>query len=288
MSAPTLPIENPVRFRFVGKSKPLILAPTFVDESGPHEFFLDSGATRSMLSQELASRLGIEHQSLDDAVGAGGSRQLGFVTIKSLRVGSAAQDAPTLGISNDLAAMGDALNVRVDGLTGFDFLRNFRMTIDYQQQSLAFFSNLQNGENGPPSSDAVGFELTPKEPLMLVETYVNDRGPFQFVVDTGAGQTVIAQDLIERIGIAIQDRKAGMGIGGSFELARATVDSVRLADIVVYSLPVITGPFLDAVGTSMGAKVDGIIGNDFLRKFPKVTICGIERRIFFDRVQPSV
>lgn len=281
------PIENAVRFRLVGKSNPLILVPVFADESGPHEFLLDSGATRSMLSQELASRLGIEQQSLDDAVGAGGSRQLGFVTIKSLRVGPAAQDGLTLGIAQDLAAIGDALNVRVDGLIGFDFIKNFRMTIDYQQQIIVFYSNVQNGGNHPPC-DAVGFELTPKEPLMLVATYVNNRGPFQFVVDTGAGKSVIAQDLIERIGIAIQDRKAGMGFGGNFELARATLDSVRLSDIVVCSLPVITGPFLDAVGSSVGAKVDGVIGNDFLRKFPKVTICGIEGCIFFDKVHPSL
>jgi len=288
MSATMPPIENPVRFQLVGKSNPLILVPAFVDESGPHEFLLDSGATRSMLSQELASRLGIEQQSLDDAFGAGGSRQLGFVTIKSLRVGPAAQEGLTLGIADDLAAIGDALNVRVDGLIGFDFINNFRMTIDYRQQIIVFYSNLQNGGNHLPSSDAVRFELTPKEPLMLVATYINDRGPFQFVVDTAAGKSVIAQDLIERIGIAVQDRKAGMGFGGNFELARARLDSVRLSDIVVRSLPVITGPFLDAISSSVGAKVDGVIGNDFLRKFPKVTISATEGYIVFDKGQPSV
>jgi len=288
MSATMPPIENAVRFQLVGKSNPLILVPAFADESGPHEFLLDSGATRSMLSQELASRLGIEQQSLDDAFGAGGSRQLGFVAIKSLRVGPAAQEGLTLGIADDLAAIGDALNVRVDGLIGFDFISNFRMTIDYRQQIIVFYSNLQNGGNHLRSSDAVRFELTPKEPLMLVATYINDRGPFQFVVDTAAGKSVIAQDLIERIGIAVQDRKAGMGFGGNFELARARLDSVRLSDIVVRSLPVITGPFLDAISSSVGAKVDGVIGNDFLRKFPKVTISAIEGYIVFDKGQPSV
>ena len=275
MSA-TPPIENTVRFRLVGKSNPLILLPAFADEGGPHEFLLDSGATQSMLSQELACRLGIEQQSLADALGAGGSRQLAFVTIKSLRVGPAVRGGFTLGIADDLGAIGDALNVRGDGLIGFDFIKNFRMTIDYQQQNIAFYSNLRDGGNHLPFLDAVGFELTPKEPLMLVATYINDRGPFQFVVDTAAGKTVIAQDLIERIGIAVQNRKAGMGFGGNFELARATLESVRLSDIVVCSLPVIAVPFLGAVGSSVGAKVDGIIGNDFLRKFPKVTICGIE------------
>lgn len=288
MSATMPQIENAVRFRLVGKSNPLILVPAFADESGPHEFLLDSGATRSMLSQELASKLGIEQQSRDDAFGAGGSRQLGFATIKSLRVGPAAQEGLTLGIADDLAAIGDALKVRVDGLIGFDFIKNFHMTIDYHQQIIVFYSNLQNEGNHLPSLDAVGFELAPKEPVMLVATYVNDRGPFQFAIDTAAGKTVIAQDLIERIGIAIEDRKAGMGFGGNFELARATLDSVRLSDIVVRSLPVITGPFLDAIGSIVGAKVDGIVGNDFLRKFPKVTICGIERCIIFDKGQPSV
>jgi len=241
-----------------------------------------------MLSQELASRLGIEQQAMGDAFGAGGSRQLGFVTIKSLRVGPAEQEDITVGIVDDLAAIGDALNVRVDGLLGFDFIKNFRMKIDYQQQIIVFYSNLQNGGSPLPSLDGVGFELTPKEPLMIVATYINDRGPFQFVVDTGAGKTVIAQDLIERIGIAVQERKAGMGIGGNFELARATLDSVRLSNIIVCALPVNTGSYLDAIGSSVGAIVDGIIGNDFLRKFPTVTICGIERCIVFDKVQPSV
>jgi predicted aspartyl protease len=281
-------IEYAVRFRLVGMSNPLILVPAYADESGPHEFLLDSGATRSMLSQELASRLEIEQQSQDDVLGAGGSRQLGLVTIKSLRVGPAAQEGLTLGIAHDLAAIGDALKVRVDGLIGFDFIKNFRMTIDYRRQIIVFYSNLQNGGNHLPSLDAVGFELAPKEPVMLVATYVNDRGPFQFAIDTAAGKTVIAQDLIERIGIAVEDQKAGIGFGGNFELARATLDSVRLSDIVVRSLPVITGPFLDAIGSIVGAKVDGIVGNDFLRKFPKVTICGIERCIIFDKVEPSV
>jgi len=288
MGATMPPIENAVGFRLVGKSNPLILVPAFADESGPHEFLLDSGATRSMLSQELASKLGIEHQSLDGAFGAGGSRQLGFVAMKSLRVGPAAQEGLTLGIADDLAAIGDALKVRVDGLIGFDFIKNFRMTIDYQQQIIIFYSNSQNGWNLLPSLDAVGFELTPKEPLMLVAAYINDRGPFQFVVDTAAGKTVIARDLVERIGIAVEDRRAGLGFGGNFELARATLESVRLCDIVVCSLPVITGPFLDAIGQSVGAKVDGVIGNDFLRKFPKVTICGIEGCLIFDKSQPSV
>lgn len=238
-----------------------------------------------MLSQELASRLGIEQQSLEDAFGASGSRQLGFVTIKSLRMGPAAQEGPTLGIA-DLAAFGDALKVRVDGLIGFDFIKNFRMTIDYQQQIIVFYSDLQNVGNNLPSLDVVRFELSPKDPLMLVATYINDRGPFQFVVDTAASKTVIAQDLIDRIGIAIEDRKAGMGFGGNFELARATLDSVRLSDIVVCSLPVITGPFLAAMGSIVGAKVEGIIGNDFLRKFPRVTICGTEGYIIFDKLQP--
>ena len=288
MSAPTPPIENTVRFRLVGKSNPLIVVPAFADESGPHEFLLDSGATRSMLSQELACSLGVEQQSLDDAFGAGGRRQLGFVTIKSLRVGPAAQEGLMLGIADDLAAIGNALKVRVAGLIGFDFIKNFRMTIDYQQQIINFYSSRQNGGNLLPSADAVGFELTPQNPLMLVATYINDRGPFQFVVDTAAGKTVIAQDLIERIGIAVEDRKAGLGFGGNFELARATLESVRLSDVVVCSLPVITGPFLDTIGSSVGAKVDGVIGNDFLRKFPKVTICGIEGCIIFDKAQPSV
>jgi hypothetical protein len=44
-------------------------------------------------------------------------------------VGPAAQEGLTLGIADDLAAIGEALNVRVDGLIGFDFIKDFRMTI---------------------------------------------------------------------------------------------------------------------------------------------------------------
>src|SRR5437867_1631500 len=58
MTTATLsPKSAKVKFRLAGGAQPLILLPVRVNERGPFEFILDTGAGTSLVSSELAREL---------------------------------------------------------------------------------------------------------------------------------------------------------------------------------------------------------------------------------------
>jgi predicted aspartyl protease len=52
-------MSREVTFKLAGAHAPLILVPTFVNGQGPYDFVLDTGASATLLSPELAERLGL-------------------------------------------------------------------------------------------------------------------------------------------------------------------------------------------------------------------------------------
>ena len=103
-----------VKFRLAGGAQPLPLLPVRVNERGPYEFILDTGAGTSVLTPELAHSLGIKRT---------GSRQ-----------GHTAG-----GPVNMLAMLSGVVDRRLDGIIGYNFLRHFRVAIDYPNEWFSLF-----------------------------------------------------------------------------------------------------------------------------------------------------
>ena len=56
----------------------------------------------------------------------------------------------------------------------------------------------------PTKSATVHFRLAGgAQPLILVPVEVNDHGPFEFILDTGAGTSLIATELAEKLKVKI-------------------------------------------------------------------------------------
>jgi hypothetical protein len=51
------------------------------------------------------------------------------------------------------------------------------------------------------------------QPLILVPTSVNGRGPFDFILDTGAGTSLVSLDLARQLGVATEQVKEGTSAG---------------------------------------------------------------------------
>ena len=66
------------------------------------------------------------------------------------------------------------------------------------------------------------------QPLILVPTSVNGRGPFDFILDTGAGTSLVSLDLARQQGIPTEQMKEGTGAGGKVRLALGTVESLAV------------------------------------------------------------
>jgi len=92
---------------------------------------------------------------------------------------------------------------------------------------------------------------------MTVSVYVNDQGPFQFVVDTGANRTVLSSALAARLALPMGDRVTLHDIAGVGGVETAHVARLRVGKRQVDN---IVAPLLSA--RDMGA--DGILGIDGL------------------------
>lgn len=100
---------------------------------------------------------------------------------------------------------------------------------------------------------------------MSVQVMVGGKGPFAFLVDTGAERTVIARELAERLGLTEGAKLRLATIGGS-----ATVPSYRVAALQMAKLHLASVEAPAFFGRHLGAA--GLIGVDMLE----------ERRILID------
>lgn len=101
-----------------------------VNEAGPYRFLLDTGTSRSIVSDVLARQLAAPTVAKSDVVTNAGSEVRLVVRLTSLAVASARVNdvlAPVLPES-DLAQIGPG----VRGVLGQDFLSAFNYTLDYR------------------------------------------------------------------------------------------------------------------------------------------------------------
>ncbi len=131
---------EPVPFTFAKPDKPLIILETMVNDKGPYRFVLDTGAGGTILSPALSKEIGIEPAKQDKtskATGAGGDVQICLGKVKSLRIGQARVEGLDVAVM-DLAGISKAIETDLDGIVGYNFLKRFRVTIDYRGQTVTF------------------------------------------------------------------------------------------------------------------------------------------------------
>jgi hypothetical protein len=112
---------------------PEILVRVRINGLGPYTFFIDTGATVSILSSTVARRLHLSPSAVVHGVGAGGAFSTRAARV-AITVGSLSQDDVMVSIfdvSQIEAAVGP-----VDGALGYNFLRAYRVTIDFPGRRL--------------------------------------------------------------------------------------------------------------------------------------------------------
>jgi len=223
----------------------------------------------------------------EQAFGVGGAFQMPSTVVRKIQVGPACQENSRVFISNDLEQIGAAAKSKIDGLIGFDFIRHYKMTIDYPGNRLCFGTSLGRCHNAISSTASTPFTITPVEALILLPATVNGHGPFQFVLDTAAGRTVVAPELVEQCGIQLDREVIGAGAGGQLTTRRVNLESLSVGDATIRKLTAIVGQFLDPIAAAVGAQVHGILGNDVLSRF-MVTIDCLELRLVLDSVHESI
>jgi predicted aspartyl protease len=115
-----------VVFDYAGGTS-LIVVPVMINEHGPYKFLLDTGATKTILSKDVAESLGLPGGKLQRLLSAGGDLLVTIRTLNTLRLGGTRAENVEIAVGN-LSLM---KTLHVEGLLGGDYLRLFKISIDY-------------------------------------------------------------------------------------------------------------------------------------------------------------
>ncbi|HKQ99401.1 MAG TPA: aspartyl protease family protein [Pyrinomonadaceae bacterium] len=276
-------MNTEVKFRLAGGAQPLILVPASVNESEPHEFILDTGAGISLLTPELAERFGVAATDSKEAMGVGGKVTISLGVARLLEVGESRVENIQVAITDELHRIGAVIGARVEGNIGYNFLKEFSLTIDYQSSTLSL-TRVSKEASGAGAAAAgmratataaraeLKFKLAhPSKPLILLPVFIDGGGPYIFATDTGASSTVVSPELAEMLGIHRTDIPEVTGAGGAMQASTGVLRSLGVGDALVENLPVVIVPSLGMISQAVGTKLDGIIGYNFLKEF-RVTI----------------
>lgn len=264
-------MQTEVNFRLAGNAQPLILVPASVNGDGPHEFILDTGAGVSLLTPEFAEHVGVTQTGSKEGMGAAGKITVALGVVESLAVGQAAAENVQVAITSELHRIGAAIGAKVDGNIGYTYLKDFRLTLDYQKLTLQLTQSEQESNGKQPRAE-LKFKLAhPAKPLILVPALVNDEGPYIFALDTGASTTVLSSEVAQISGVNLTRIPNITGAGGTMQSSTGALRSLAVGNARLENLQVVTGDFLTMLSQIVTTKLDGIIGYNFLKEF-KVTI----------------
>src|SRR5438270_9928810 len=215
-------------FRLAGGAQPLILLPVSVNERGPFDFILDTGAGTSLISSELASELQVKKLGSKEGQGAAGKISVSLATVESLAVGDMQLKNVDVGIV-DLGQIGAAVGVKIDGDIGYNFLKSFRVSLDYRDSVI----RLDDPKRVEPFAGNAKTEVpirlaNPAKPLILVNVHINGRGPFEFAIDTGTSTSAITPELATELDLATSEIPPMSGGGDQIRASASTLQSFQL------------------------------------------------------------
>ena len=271
MTAATLsPSNSKTKFRLAGGAQPLILLPVHVNDQGPFEFILDTGAGTSLLSSELAKRLAVKIIGSKEGQSAGGKVAVSLAKVGSVAVGETKLGEVDVGIV-DLAHIGRTVGAKIDGDLGYNFLKHFRVTINYRDCELRLDDPKRVDTVARGAQTEIPIRLAnPAKPLILVDVHANGRGPFQFAIDTGTSTTAITSELAKQLDISTSPVGAGTTGGAAVDFHAGLLQSFQLGGAKIDNMAVVVADFFTMLSAAVGAKLDGIVGYNFLRNYKVV------------------
>jgi len=190
-----------------------VWAPVYINGRGPFRLVLDTGATHSGISSQLADFLGIPTDPASRVLlhGVTGSATVETIHVDSLTVGELRLDATLLPIVPEV--MGGA-----QGILGTAGLADKRIWIDFRNDRI--FITFSRGERAGADFQNIPFRSTP-DGLIVIDAAVGDVRT-QAIIDTG-GQITIAN-------LALRDaltRRAGRQGAGSVGIPDQIVGATR-------------------------------------------------------------
>lgn len=204
-----------------------VLVDVSVDAAGPFRFILDTGATRSVVADDLARDLTSPIVAQSDVVTSGGTELRPVARLGTVRLGMTRVDgllAPVVPAAR-LASLGRG----VRGLLGQDFLSAFNYTLDYRRRLLTW------DDASRVSCDGRGAVRMERSEGRFVMHLTDANGaPLRLVPDSGAEALVLfgSADRSASNRRVLVSSVSGARGATLTRLPRLVVGSIELYDVI--------------------------------------------------------
>ena len=101
--------------------------------------------------------------------------------------------------------------------------------------------------------------------LMVVTVSINDRGPFDFLIDTGTNTTLIDPQLATELALQPKDRLKLASLGSATEVPRYYLQTLQVGPASVSNQEAVAVPLPQL--TALDHKIRGVLGMNFLLQF---------------------
>ncbi|MDT7541391.1 MAG: hypothetical protein QOE33_1295 [Acidobacteriota bacterium] len=243
-----------------------------VNDSAPLSFIFDTGAGINVLNASRAADLRLARASVGvNAKGTGGTVAGSLATGATISLPGVSVRGQRIAVL-PLQSLEPRVGRRVDGILGYDFIREFVTEIDYERKLIS----LHDPRTYRPAlrGTVVPFDLRRGTPYVNTTIYLSnsDRVNGEFEIDTGSDSALGIYDyFVKAHGLRrrlprVSGPQAGEGIGGETSYVEARVKSFRLGR---YSIehPVVGLSQGDNEGSGGRPEYDGTIGTEVFRRF---------------------
>ena len=241
--------------------------PVMVNGQGPFAFVVDTGADRTVISQDLATRLGLPTGAAVAVNGTGGVDVTPTAMITQLDVGGR-------HIRDVAAPILSGGNLGAQGMLGIDSLKDQRIVMDFERRRMTVRPSKKEWF-------AVGTIVVKAHrrlgQLVLVDASIGGR-PIFVILDSGAQNTIGNSALAELLGVPNWRGRmlqtidvlsvSGRTTPGQF----ADIPQVMLGGVKVAHMPIAFADLHTFAEFDLNDQPAMLLGMDMLRHFERVSV----------------
>lgn len=273
-----------------------VTAPVRINGQGPFNFVVDTGANRTVITSELAARLGLPDAGPADVHGVAGIEPSNTATIDLLQVDAVETRsirAPTLSRSR----------LGADGLLGVDVLRGRRVTVDFLKNE--FRITPSRGPGAPKAELALSASAASRLPqagevsarqivvparyrfgqLIIIGADVSGR-PVTAFMDSGS-QSTVGNEALHKLVIGTEIRAPRYMVpvlsatGQTAQGELAVLPLLRIGGLDIAGLTTVFADLHVFDIWDLKAKPSLLIGIDAMRQFDAITLDYGRRQVIF-------
>jgi predicted aspartyl protease len=250
-----------------------------IDGAGPFRFIVDSGATRTVISRQLAELLGLPDAGRVPLHSVGGESEVNTVRIGALALAG-------LPPHPVVAPVLEAANLGAAGILGIDALAGKRVMIDIDRNRMTVESAAGRAPSGSGSNEIVVTARRRYGQLVLADADAAGQRIWA-IVDTGSmttlGNTTLRTRLVRRRRASLESNPITDVTGRTIDAFYAPISDIRIAG---WHLSNVVVAFSDAHAFERFGLADKpamLFGMDLMQSFSRISIDFRRRTVRFTR-----